>query len=259
MFTLNNPTDEDAKGLLYDERFSYIIYGFEEAPTTGTPHLQGYAELVKQTRKNTVNKWYKWWCEPRRGTQKEAIEYCKKDKKWVENGAPAAQGKRNDLDEIRKLSEEEGMRGVSRVGNAQQIRVAEKYLMYNEKCRDWKCIVMWLWGKSGVGKSKIGREWLKDMVGDDVYVKNEGSKWWDGYDGNKGILIDDYKKSWGWDWGYLLGLLDRYGFRVEFKGGSRQVLATHICVTSVHCPWDLHDDDEGELHRRVTCVTEVSG
>lgn len=53
-FTLNNYTPLDLKMI---QKFAkahckYLIYGKEKAPTTGTPHLQGYLQLkVKHERK----------------------------------------------------------------------------------------------------------------------------------------------------------------------------------------------------------------
>ena len=38
--------------------------------------------------------------EQRYGTAKEAIEYCKKDNKFMEFGKPKAQGERNDLNDV---------------------------------------------------------------------------------------------------------------------------------------------------------------
>lgn len=40
-FTLNNYTDVDVDALM-DISFEYLCFGFEEAPVTGTPHIQGY-------------------------------------------------------------------------------------------------------------------------------------------------------------------------------------------------------------------------
>lgn len=40
--------------------------------------------------------------EQRRGTQKEAIQYCMKDGKYFEYGIKSEQGKRTDLQEVAK-------------------------------------------------------------------------------------------------------------------------------------------------------------
>lgn len=64
----------------------------------------------------------------------------------------------------------------------------------------------WIWGASGIGKSR----YVKDK---DPYYKPL-NKWWDGYNQEKLVLIDDFEitslshmahnlKIWGDPWGYL--------------------------------------------------------
>ncbi len=49
IFTLNNYTDVEVDGLKKEKVFfSFLLFGKEVAPTTGTPHLQGYFELPKK-------------------------------------------------------------------------------------------------------------------------------------------------------------------------------------------------------------------
>lgn len=52
VFTLNNPTPVEEtnikKSVEGDYRIRYLIFGHELAPTTGTPHLQGYVEFSKK-------------------------------------------------------------------------------------------------------------------------------------------------------------------------------------------------------------------
>lgn len=58
-YTVNNYTDEETASLdgLYDSgKVVYHIYGFEVAPETGTPHLQGFITLAKKARLTAVKK-----------------------------------------------------------------------------------------------------------------------------------------------------------------------------------------------------------
>lgn len=52
LFTLNNYTEDDCQRLLGRVPLlaKYIVFGKEIAPTTETPHLQGYVHLQKKTR-----------------------------------------------------------------------------------------------------------------------------------------------------------------------------------------------------------------
>jgi len=260
VFTFNNPGDDEETRLLNEEAFSYIIFGREYGKKKKTYHLQGYVELAKQTRLTTATKLLGCHTERRMGTQEQAIEYCKKDGDWIERGTPRNQGERGDLDEVRQAAIDGGMRDVVSWANCQQIRVAEKYLQYNEEKRDSITRVIWLWGVSGIGKSRKARVILDELGYDDYYCKNTPNKWWDGYDGHKAVIIDNYSARWkDWDLDYLLNLCDRYEFRVEFKGGSRQFLAEVIIITTVNHPEYVVDDPDSELSRRIESVTEVTG
>lgn len=235
-FTWNNyPEDHDKR---LEGIFEYVIWGYETAPTTGTPHLQGYAELRKPMKftslKKLVDEAISW--HPRRGTQEQAIEYCKKGGRFVELGQKKQQGRRTDLDIVRQNALELGMREITSQYNFQQIKVAEKFLTYNEEPRDWKPTVVWIWGPTGSGKSKLARELTTN---DDVYTKNDGTKWWEGYDAHENVIIDDFRDSW-WSLTEMLSLLDRYEKRIEFKGGLRQFKPRKILITSIFAPQDCY-------------------
>jgi len=232
-FTINNYTIkdfEDCENLR--DLCDFMVIGFEIGES-GTHHIQGYAELTKRTKFNTIAKVIsRAHIEGRKGTQKQATDYCKKDGNWLDWGEPANQGARKDLHRVKVLALEDGMRGVSaQVDNLQAIRVAEKFLTYNEPARDWKPTVIWIWGPTGTGKSRVART----LCGDDVFTKNTGTKWWDGYDGHEHVIVDDFRDSW-WSITYMLALLDRYEFQVEIKGGQRQMRAKQIIITSAFPP-----------------------
>lgn len=52
VFTLNNWTQAEFDLLIqpdnFPSKFSYLLFGREIAPKTGTPHLQGYFEVPKK-------------------------------------------------------------------------------------------------------------------------------------------------------------------------------------------------------------------
>lgn len=254
-FTINNWTVDDIEKLL-NAKYTYVITGFEIG-AEGTPHIQGYMELQSQSRLTTLKKFFpRAHIERRMGSQEQAINYCKKDNNFVEDGEYKVQGKRNDLDKVRTIALEQGMRAVTDTFNYQGIKVAEKFLTYNEEPRNWKPTVVWLWGKTGVGKSKLARE-LCDS--DDIYTKNTGTKWWDGYDKHECVIIDDFRPSW-WDITYMLGLLDRYEFKVEFKGGLRQFVPRKIIVTSALSPEECYRNTGeaiGQLVRRIDIIENL--
>lgn len=255
-FTINNYTIKDFELFENLVKISdFVVIGFEKGES-GTPHIQGYAELTKRTRFATVSKTIpRAHIEMRKGTQKQARDYCKEDGNWLEWGTPKKQGARVDLPIMKRLAIDEGMRGVTAISNSmQQIRVCEKFLTYNEPCRDWKPLIIWIWGPTGTGKSATARQ----LCGDDLYTKNTGTKWWDGYDGHEFVIIDDFRDSW-WPITYMLALLDRYEFQVEVKGGQRQMRAKTIIITSAYAPNNTYlgtGEAIDQLLRRIDIVEQ---
>lgn len=82
------------------------------------------------------------------------------------------------------------------------------------------------WGRSGTGKSR--RAW--DEAGLGSYGKCPRSKFWDGYQGQEHVVVDEFRG--GIDISHVLRWCDRYPVRVEVKGSSRPLDATTLWFTS---------------------------
>jgi len=255
-FTLNNYTcEEEAMLKSLTTPITYICFGYEVGEN-GTKHLQGYAEAYYSVPFGTWKGYSglaRAHIEPRKGSQEEAINYCQKDGTFFEAGIKKAnrQGKRFDLDEVREIAGEAGMRDVVPWANAQQIRVAEKYLQYAEPPRTWKPVVTWLYGKTGCGKTRMAHAMYPD-----AYVKSDSSKWWDGYDAHEDVLLDDFRCNW-MTFNDLLTLIDRYERKVEIKGGMRQFKPKNIIITSSKHPRDCYNDKDDrvdQLLRRIDII-----
>lgn len=240
---------------------SYVLIGHEYGKLLEKYHWQGYAELGKQTRfialvKKLRNLGRVWRPKFRAGTQEEAMLYSMKDGEYEEFGKPKHQGSRGDLDAVREEAMDFGMRSVVSHGNMQQIRVAEKYLMYCEPARDWETEVIWIYGPSGSGKTRKAVKLAEEY---DTYTVNppaNGSLWFDGYDGHECIIINEARSGW-LSWEFLKDLTDRYTCRLPIKGGFRQCRARCIILTSVESPFYTYDDSNGELSRRLSRVIEI--
>lgn len=100
-FTINNPNADHFDRLARLDCV-YIVYGQETAPTTGTPHLQGFVIFERPVRRNYLtDEIGQGHYELTRGTSKQAADYCKKEGNFEERGTfPASQGKRTDIDDI---------------------------------------------------------------------------------------------------------------------------------------------------------------
>lgn len=106
------------------------------------------------------------------------------------------------------------------------------------------------WGPTGTGKSRSA--W--DEAGDRAYAKCPRTKFWDGYQSEESVVIDEFRG--GFDVSHLLRWTDRYPVRVEVKGSSRPLHAKRIFITSNLDPrrWypELDPDTLDALMRRLT-------
>lgn len=86
-FTWNNYTKAGVKELIkkFKNKGCLYIFGYEVAPTTGTPHLQGYIESPKKIRPiETFGTKEITWLKATKGRQSN-IDYCSKDGNIVTN------------------------------------------------------------------------------------------------------------------------------------------------------------------------------
>lgn len=110
-----------------------------------------------------------------------------------------------------------------------------------------RCYVYY--GPTGTGKSRTA--W--DNAGFDAYPKDPRTKWWDGYQGQEKVVMDEFRGAI--DISHLLRWLDRYPVLVEVKGSSVVLRAKVIYITSNLHPsaWfpALDHDTLSALLRRI--------
>lgn len=247
--TINNPTECDKATLeAYDAE--YIVVGDEVSPTTQTKHYQIYFRLKNAKTFSKIKKEFPTaHIEVAKGNDVHNRNYCTKEKLLFERGDVAVQGKRTDLSVISEVIAKTPQMSaiIDFVSNLQGIRTAEKLLVYREPKRNWKPKVLWFCGASGTGKTKMAFELCPD-----AYMAMDTGQWWEGYDGHSDVIIDDMRKDF-LKFHQLLKLLDRYPYRVEQKGLSRQFLAKTIIITSCYSPEQMYDtrEDIYQLLRRI--------
>lgn len=93
--------------------------------------------------------------------------------------------------------------------------------------------------------------------GDDVYWLGQTDKWWDGYDGQHTVVIDEMAGS-RIPFLTLLRLLDPYPVRLETKGGTVEFVSHRIIITTNWLPEHWYPSvvartgwDQCPLKRRV--------
>lgn len=250
--TINNPTEDcKLKSLRYVYKSEYGVIGEETCPTTGTPHYHVYFRLKNTVTFAKIKKDIpRANIQPAQGNDQQCKNYCSKEKLLVEHGTISVQGKRTDMQKVKDLiSEDPRMNSIiEQVGSLQSIRTAEKLLVYKEPKRTWKTEVYWFCGATETGKSRTAWELYPD-----AYDAMDTGEWWEGYDAHEVVIIDDMRRDF-LKFHQLLKLFDRYPYRVQFKGGSRQFLARTIVVTSCYSPEEMFEtrEDIKQLLRRIT-------
>lgn len=88
----------------------------------------------------------------------------------------------------------------------------------------------WFMGDTGAGKSKEARARYLATHGT-PYLKML-NKWWDGYQGEKVVILDDITPDHTHIQHHLLQWLDHYPFNAEVKGGTINIRPEIIIITS---------------------------
>lgn len=114
MFTHNNYTvdvENKYRDFINNPDIIYLVFGREVAPTTGTPHLQGYVVFGSRQRIATVRGLFVGaHVECARGNPTQCRTYCIKDGDYEEFGAFTDipfQGKRSDIDNYKEWLREQ--------------------------------------------------------------------------------------------------------------------------------------------------------
>jgi len=249
----------------------YWVIGEEIAPSTGTPHWQGFVWFHNVVRLATLKAIFEGVpADLRVGDDKAdcMADYCKKDGKYTEWGVPPVSQKRKAESggeatkaKYRKLDQ------LAREGNFAEIRQdypsewirnhktlkAIRQESFNKKeTLDGELQHEWLYGESGDGKSSKARR--ENPV---LYVKDvdhDSERWWDMYEGEEVALIEDLSpynikmtdalKKWS----------DRYPFKAQVKGSYMQIRPRKIVVTSQYTIDEIWQDEKTReaLHRRFT-------
>lgn len=263
--TLNNWTEDEYTNLIStgaSDRVSYIVVGKEGV--NATPHLQYYVEFTIRTTYTKAKSILgsRSHLEGRRGSAKQAADYCKKEDDWTEQGeiSKDKSGTRTDLEEL-QVSMQSGMQveELSDEHFGSFIRYRRGIMAYyslHATPRSWKTRVIVYWGETGSGKTR--RVYDEALT---VPYTHPGGPWFDGYRGQQTALFDDFGGS-EFKLTYLLKLIDRYPMKVPVKGDFVEWAPKVIYITSNLNPenWfpNAHREHVAAMFRRFDMVEEVN-
>lgn len=260
IFTKNNYAEKDIEDLPTGlEPFRYLVFGKEVAPTTGTPHLQGFVYFSNARTVNSVRrKMDGCHVEVARGTSKQCRDYCIKDGDFYEFGEiPDDDGDRGSAEKERfsvawdlaKGGRVDEIDADIRVRYYSALRRIEKDYMPRVEGLPGVC-GLWIHGESGAGKTRAVLSTYPD-----AFIKPRNN-WWDGYQDETIVLIDDldvYDVQLG---GKLKHWADFAPFVAETKGSARRIRPVKCIVTSQYTIEEIWNDPKtvAALKRRFTIV-----
>lgn len=233
----------------FQRSMTYLLYGEEVAPTTGTKHYQGYVQFEKKKNLTGARKAIPGaHMEIARAPLAKNQEYCKKSGKVHEEGKAEEiepeqrkQGNRSDLKNLMNDIKEgksrfelmeahpEAMAKYSKFADEYRqglARADEKEIVWPVKL-PWATIDkpepslkkrhLWIWGPPDLGKTY---EVSKAVEGMKVYFTGQEVKYrFEGYDDQELIVFDDTKVTLD----ELLDCSNTYLHAKERAGGSRYV------------------------------------
>lgn len=173
----------------------------------------------------------------------DARKYCMKDGDYLEWGAYLS----NRQTEVQKRAADNKKilttplpelvnSGEISLYSYQQLRTAKNlYTLDSLVVPDYmpkECI--WIYGATGIGKSR----YIRDNFPGQFFNKSQ-NKWWDGYNGEKIVLLDDFDLK-GETLGHYLKIWgDCYSFSAEIKGGTIKPSIEKFFITSQYLPRDI--------------------
>jgi len=277
-FTVNNYTPADealARGL----KCRYVVFSHEIAPTTGTPHLQGYVywdQAMTLSRCRLQIPRAIWFlCK---GQPSHNIKYCTKPdpKTGLPDPALYERGTRpvDDVEKGKKGAATGKLRAkriieLAEAGDMATIREEEPeaYLYkrqainacFQSRSTSLKAITgltphLWVHGEPGAFKSVFAHtNWPEH------YDKSPNDKWWCGYAHQDVVLLDDV----GHDARYMATdykrWLDRTPFVAQPKGSSMVIRPGRVVVTSNYTPEEIFNPtDAAAVRRRLSVVRLTS-
>lgn len=239
-----------------EPKATYIICGREVAPTTGQRHLQGYIQLKKPARITELRKVIPCHWEPAVADDEKNYNYCSKEGDFWEFGTRRElnPGKREKL----RWQEAKDSAIAGDLGSIDPQIFVSHYMSLRSIQKDFMTMPdrlqgpcgFWYHGAAGAGKSFKAREDFPS-----AYFKM-CNKWWDGYQGEENVILDDFDKGHNVLGHHLKIWADEYPFVAEIKGTACAIRPKAFVITSQYSPEDIWQDSETlEAIRRRFKVT----
>ena len=228
---------------------NYIVAGKEFAPSTDHPHIHVYIQFNYPTRLS-IKKLSGAHIEACLGTPKQNIDYCKKDGNiLIEEGVPRlGTGNAITIKEVKAMTDEDRENLPFTNYNRLQALKRDEISVLKVSSSYKNVEVSYIYGKSGVGKTKYAMEAIKELydkklIESDAYnkVKYSGS-YWNGVSVDnmtKVALYDDFR-DYHMPPSEFIQFVDYNVNVINIKYGFAMNNFNYIFITSIQSPYDLY-------------------
>lgn len=224
----------------------------ELCPETGKPHYQGYIQFTNSVRFAGVKKLLDapWcWVAIAKASPEQNFAYTTKEASRAPGAEPYVvgkftlrknKGKRNDLHNVmddikagKSIVDIAISNPVSFLRYTNNIRVTQSLIQSQSAQNEYRNVsVEVLIGPPGAGKSHYARaKYGMANVYNLSFATSGNTLWWDNYNGQSVVLLDDFYGS-GMNWTMLLTVLDKYPLQLQVKGASTWAKFTRVIITS---------------------------
>lgn len=240
----------DLKGYLTGLKSNnYYIACKEIAPTTGHEHIHIYVQFT-----NSISLSIKKTCgahiEKCRGTPQQNVEYIKKDGNILDEIGTVRKSGCPSIADVKKMTHEE--RDELPIQYANVVRhlneESEESIDIDDIHKEVK--VYYIYGESGVGKSKRAYELAKELGFTKIHQVKHESTFWHGLGHGMGCAIyDDFRDS-HMKASEFINFIDYNVHPMNKKGGSVLNRFDTIIITSVQDPVKIYSNMDDEPRKQ---------
>lgn len=149
------------------------------------------------------------------------------------------------------------------INDIKQVLIEFDYQTYLEQEKYKNKQVVWIFGKSGTGKSMMSQLLAKDYISDinDIYVTSSNRDPFEDYQNQKVLIIEEFRNETNIGTNELLQLLDKTNGQV--RAGSRysnkKIMADLIIINTIYEPKYFMNFDEPiyQLLRRIDKLVKL--
>lgn len=234
----------------------------------GNPHVHCFIMLSGELRVKLSSTWldYQGYHPNIQATRscKRVIEYCTKEDDYITDIQ-----RKIDRYKVEDFKKKEFLAKELMNGKALHTLVDENpcllfgynrlkqdlnaYMLDKAICEDLHNVCgLWIAGPAGAGKSTVAFTRFGN------YYPKGKNKWFDGYNGQETIVLDDVDGSWKDVCEYFKWWSGKFKFLAEFKGGTMLIRPKKCIVTSnftlaeMLTKWGIAEPEWGPYQRRFT-------